>query len=454
MSDILRQLYNECDPAEPAPNKYYTDLSQVRGGDTFIHTFCEELSLSERRVHTLFTGHSGCGKSSELKKLEYELATEQPQHDHHRYFPIYLDCTDYVDIFDASVEEIMLAIVTEVASRFREEVQIELKNTALAKLMNGVVEIARGTRLTKDTIDLKFAKLELGLNRADASIRNKVREHLAPRTTTLLDEINTLFIDARTQLRAKINADGTQTYHDFLLILDNLEKIERIGDKAQGEDSYRALFIEGGQQFTRLECNAILTVHLSIARAEGNELAKLYGREPLVLPNVKVETRGTHAPWELGRQALRDLLLERCLPYTLDQCIDKEALNFIITYCGGHLRHFFQFIRQATVYSGTAPISLDAAERAVYHAVPTFSNGAEAKWDLLAQLETDPKQRWDTQDEAKRKLMEQVFVLEYLNGDAATKRFNKIKPWYAVHPIARELEEFQEAVAARRKVQT
>lgn len=453
MSDILNRIYNECDPSKPAETKYYTDLSEVRGGDTFIHTFCEELQRSTSRVRTLFTGHSGCGKSSELKKLEQELASESPKHSHFRYFPVYLDVADHIDIFDASIEEILLAVVTEIAAQFRVKAGIELKNSALANLMSGVVQIARGSKPSKATLDLQLVKLELGLNRADPSIREKVRNHLIPRTTTLLDEINGLFVDARTQLRAKTDKAGNQIYHDFVLILDNLEKIQRLGGKAQGEDSYLALFIEGGQQFIRLDCHAIFTVHLSIARSSGKELMQLYGEEPVVLSNVKVEERGTREKWVKGRDALRRLLSERCHPFNLGQCIDTDALDYILTYCGGHVRQFLNFARQATLYTDTAPIPLTAAQSAVIKAVPSYSVGvSSATWQSLAELETSNNQAWDTGDEAKRNLMEQLFVLEYVNGDRAQNLFNKSKPWYAVHPIPRELSEFQDAVKMLRKV--
>lgn len=455
MSDILSQIYNECNPMEPAEIKQYTDLSEVRGGDTFLETFCEELNLSKGRVHTLFTGHSGCGKSSELKKLEHELATASPKHDHERYFPVYLDITDYIDMYDASLSEILLSVITEIAAQFRERAQIELKNTALASLMSEIVQIARNTKPTKATLDLKFIKLELGLNHADPSIREKVREHLIPRTTTLLNEINSLFVEARTRLRTQTDAEGTRTYDDFVLILDNLEKIQRVGGRTQGEDSYRALFIEGAPQFVGLDCHVIFTVHLSLARAAGQELMQLYGNEPIVLSNVKVEERGTHKAWEKGRKALRELLSERCHPYTVAQCFDADALDYMLTYCGGHVRQFLNFARESTLYTKTVPIPLTAVEKAVRKAVPSYSVGvSDAAWESLAALETSHNQYWDTDDEAKRRLMERLFVLEYVNGEVTNEEFDESEPWYAVHPIARKLKRFEDAVKPLRRIST
>ena len=450
--DILKRLYNECDPFLSATAKYYTDLSAVRGGETFIKTYCEKLNRSNGKVKVLFSGHSGCGKSSELKKLQYELTTETPRHDHSRYFPVYIDASDYVDYFDASLIDVLLSIVTEMAAQFREREGIELKNTALASLLSSVVEIARGSKPTKATIDLKLVKLELALNRADPNIREKVRTSLEPRTTGLLDEINNLFTEARTKLREKTRPDGTRSYTDFVLILDNLEKIQRIAGKDQGENSYRALFIQGAPQFTRLDCHTIFTVHLSLARAAGNELMQLYGNEPSVLSNVKVEERSSHAPWEPGRKALSELLSERCSPFEIKQCFKQDALDFLLRYSAGHVRQFLRFVRESTLHTEEAPISLKAAQAAVYKSVPSYSVGVSPeKWKMLAELEISDNQGWDTENGEKLNLMENLFVLEYINGDSAQSGFQKAKPWYSVHPIARELDDFTDAVKAAKK---
>jgi len=222
-----------------------------------------------------------------------------------------------------------------------------------------------------------------------------------------------------------------------------------------GEKSAHALFVEGAPQLTDIKTHVIYTVPLSLARASGNELMVAYGMEPIVLSNVKTEGRGTHHPWEPGRIALRELLQKRIDPYRLEQVFDTDALEFILTYCGGHIRQFMNFVRRSTLYTNSIPIPMDAAQDAVARAVPSFSTEmSKEDWRLLAELECDTMQQWDTKTPERRTLMDRLCVLEYVNGDRRQNMFNKATPWYAVHPIVRELDIFHSAVEAQRQVKS
>ena len=455
MEDILKNLYNDCDPLKPAQPKFYTDLSMVRGGETFIKTLCEELERSTGNVCVLFTGHSGCGKSSELQKLTHELRTVREKPSHNRYFPVYIDALEYIDVFDASLQEILLSIVSELAAAVLKEEGIELKNTVLQSMFNEIAGYVTGSKPTKLTLPFGEAKLEIALNRADPSIREQVRQYLKPRTSSLVTEINNVLIDARTQLKAKMPRDGGPIYRDIVIVVDNLEKIQTLAGHEIGENSAHALFIEGAPQLSTLKAHVIYTVHLSLARANGHELLIAYGKEPVVLSNVKTEERTSHAPWQPGREALRELLEKRIHPLRLEQVFDTDSLEFILTYCGGHTRQYLNFVREATLYTDTTPISLQAAQRAVTQAVPFFSTEMDdSDWKLLAELEHNGKQRWNTKTPERRLLMDRLCVLEYINGDRAQDMFNKAMPWYAVHPIARELDPFREALDALQQVET
>ncbi len=367
---------------------------------------------------------------------------------------MYIDALEYIDVFDASLQEILLSIVSELAAAVLKE-GIELKNTVLQSMFNEIAGYVTGSKPTKITLPFGEAKLEIALNRADPSIREQVRQYLKPRTSSLVTEINNVLIDARTQLKAKMPRDGGPIYRDIVIVVDNLEKIQTLAGHEMGENSAHALFIEGAPQLSALKAHVIYTVHLSLARANGHELLIAYGKEPVVLSNVKTEERTSHAPWQPGREALRELLAKRVHPLRLEQVFDEDALAFILTYCGGHARQYLNFARESTLYTDTTPISLQAVQRAVTQSVPFFSTEMDDNdWKLLAELEHNGKQRWNTKTPERRLLMDRLCVLEYINGDRAQDMFNKAMPWYAVHPIARELDPFREALDALQQGET
>jgi len=60
----------------------------------------------------------------------------------------------------------------------------------------------------------------------------------------MLEEINTIFDEARLAVKKAKAADGQRTCADIVLILDNLEKIRKISGLDEGLASQRELFLE------------------------------------------------------------------------------------------------------------------------------------------------------------------------------------------------------------------
>ena len=78
MSDVLKDLYNACNPVVPATAEYYMDCSAVRGSNPLTRQFQGELSKTNDPLFFLFSGHIGSGKSSELEHLRHTLAHPSP----------------------------------------------------------------------------------------------------------------------------------------------------------------------------------------------------------------------------------------------------------------------------------------------------------------------------------------------------------------------------------------
>ncbi|MGK7916852.1 MAG: hypothetical protein AB4038_15120, partial [Prochloraceae cyanobacterium] len=76
----LRDAYRICTP-EPLIgadiDRYYVDLSSVRNTDTVQKITTKLQFLEPTEFCTiLFTGHRGCGKSTELRKIQKRLESE------------------------------------------------------------------------------------------------------------------------------------------------------------------------------------------------------------------------------------------------------------------------------------------------------------------------------------------------------------------------------------------
>ena len=272
-----------------------------RGGETaFAKLVCNHLTLADKHICFLLSGHIGCGKSSELKSLERALTEVAPAED--CYFPVRVDVSEYLDDYDVSMTDILLAIVTELADALREKFKLELKDSYFTKRLNEVKQFfLSDVEIKEGELQLGLAKLKLQRLKKDPTARQQVRAILDPKMSTMLEEINQVFDEARLLLK-KLPTTSLlkQPYRDVVIILDNLEKIRKIDKVEEGLPSHRELFLERYTQLTGLNAHFIYTVPLRLVRSsDGPQLQQRYG--PLfVLPMIKVIERGhrkTLSPW-------------------------------------------------------------------------------------------------------------------------------------------------------------
>lgn len=471
--DILAAIFNNCDPVIPASERFYADCAAGRGGYTFATKFCEDLYRTHSRVisaeavqektpsgeparylRALFTGHQGGGKSSELAHLRNRLSVKTPLPGKSRFFPVFVNMREYLDEFDAGLEDILLAIVAEVASAFHEE-GIELQGTLLAQRLRQLKELALGEGETGEgEFNLGIIKLKISRLRIANESRHKVRAALSGQTSRIIEEINAVFAEARTRLRSAKPKEGGASYADFVLIVDALDRIYRYGGKESPDESQKRLFLDDAPALTALNAHCVFTVALPVARAYSADLRLAYGTLPKVLPLVKVEKREPkHEPYIPGRERLLELLGKR-LPdgVNLVRVFTDAALELLLYYSGGHIRNLLSYTRESITFANdTLPIDERAIRKAVGQTVGADVLALRPEdWNALAALERADGYEWNAHTADGRRLLEQLFVLEYVNGGDGEGLDEELY-WYAVNPPLRELRAFRNALAVRDK---
>ncbi len=447
MTDILKKIYNACDPYLPASAEYYFDCSEARGETALAPIVQRHLMRADDYTCFLLSGHIGCGKSSELAKLERSLLeARQPQN---CYFPVLIDVSEYLDDYDVSSADILLAIVTELADALRTRLNVELRDNYFTKRLNEVKEFfLSDIEIKEGELSLGGAKAKVQRLKKDPTARQKVRGLLEPKISTMLEEINLVFDEARLAVKQHRLAGAPQPCSDLVIILDNLEKIRKLGTEEEGLKSQRELFLERYTQLTGMRAHFIYTVPLRLVRsADGPQLQQRYG-EVFVLPMIKVIERATRSPYQPGIESLRTILQKRLGEVKLEDAITPEALDFLLKYSGGHVRNLIIFMQNSSVYTDELPIPLSAAQKAIKQAVSIFSTSIpDPHWEKLAQLDLSSDQRIPNGDDDHLKMLENLSILEYLNG-GDTDPFAEAEPWYAVNPIVRELKKFKEVADA------
>ena len=450
MTNVLADIYNACNPLEPAKPEYYVDCSAVRGSDAFATQYQHELSLANGFLTRLFSGHIGCGKSSELEHVAKILRHPNSNPSVKRYFPIILNAGEYLDDYDVTPTDILLAIVGEIGDAFSEKFGIKLKDNIVSRRLDEIKEyLLSDIEINEGEIPISEAKIKIQRLKKDATARQLVRAKLLPQMSSLQEEINVVFAEARIKLKgAKVPA-GERPYDDFVLIVDDLEKIQRISGTEEGARSHHELFINRSPQLTGLKAHVIFTIPLALVRSNGPELHLIYGKQPFVLPMIKVASRTGDVIFEEGRQKLTEILQKRAGNTPLDEVIQPDAVNRLIRYSGGHVRNLMTFVQSAATYVAAAPITVPAAQRALNQSVGLLSTSIRTNWwRELAILDRSPEHRIDNNEADMRQMLEQIIIMEYLNGPDDHDPFSSAAPWYGVNPIVRELPQFKSAIAA------
>lgn len=442
---IKEHIYNACNPWKSATEEYYVDCTDARGSRySLVQEFQRHLDNSTKNHRCfLFSGHLGCGKSSELRELERDL--ERPEPGEKRYFTVYIDADDYLDVYDVSPTDIQLAIVAEVVAALRDRLHYELQENYFVRRFNEIKRYFFSEEEMNDAeLNLGLFKFKLQRLKRNPDARQQVRAQMQQRKSTIIEEINSVFDEVRARLNRVVVAEGQSPYTDVVVIMDSLERIQKVENFPEGFSSQRELFIERYQQLVGMRAHIIYTVPLRLVRSpDGPQLIQRYGSR-YVLPMVKIKERKTGTPYEAGIRLLKAMLEHRIGNHSLEDIFTPGALDFLITYSGGNVRELMMFVQNAIAYSDHLPIPLNVAYDAIAQSVSSFSTSIpESHWKKLVQLDLSEDQKIPNNDPDYYNMLENLTVLEYVNGGTQANRFESIEPWYVVNPIVRELQKFK-----------
>lgn len=436
LADTLRDTFNTTNPVPLASgDARYVDCTAVRGNDDTTLRLFRNITWADMHTAQLFTGHRGCGKSTELLRLKSRLEKAD-------FAVIYFEADDIINLEDLVYSDIMVAIAQQVhnglvalgvglghdllddiAEWFAEKVL--LYDSVKAAEASISLDAGVGTLPVLSPVAKLMAQVT-GQLRTGVESRKQVRQRIDQRVDELLTRVNLLLDRGRIELQKQ----GKQ---DLVVIVDNLDRIQfrTIGDDANGRNSHDAIYIDHGEQLCDMHCHMIYTVPIAMFYSPQSSILTGIFPDDLMLSMIKIEERdGT--PCIEGLEALRAILAERI---DIDKIFTDEALLLLCKMSGGHPRILMTLVREACGYAKNRmpkPIDLNAAERAVINLTRQYSRAVpEEHFPLLAQVAQSKQIR---NDNAHRQMLHTLSILEYLNGG---------EPWHNVHPAVRKLQKLQ-----------
>lgn len=380
---------------------FYTD----REGNPFQRIKIEFLT-SQAREKILFTGHRGCGKSTELNRLAADPEILN------KFLVVKYSVFEVLDPNDVRFIDLLFSVAAQTYTRAFDEGIHPSEN--LIDRLNTWRNTIQITKIDKEEAEVevkgKLSAFFLGvLGRLLRGVESKkeAREVLEPRLTDLMEITNTILDEIRLALPEK----------DILIIIDDIEKAPF--------STGRNLFVENASVLTQPRCKIIYTLPIALycSHEFPGTIASI--GTSYTLPNFHVLTREGQKHTRTIRH-LSETVAKRIDP----ALIDSAHLEKAIVNSGGVTRDLMRVMRSACTIALTRggnrilgpDVDQSLAEiRNQYNRFLTNEH-----FETLAKV-AERKAAGSTQVELD--LIHALAILEYLNDEQ----------WVAVHPLVKPL---------------
>jgi AAA ATPase domain len=448
MTVDLRQFFQATNPSKTLvlenieDQKYYIDFSSVRGGK-IIEELRENITFFSPNEPTcmLFTGHIGCGKSTELLRLKLELQAEN-------FHVVYFESSQDLEMADVDIGDFLLAIARRVSQsladinlaeplKLKELLQgawrvLNSEVTGVKAKIPGIGDL--GFSSEKEKFSLAFGIGEITTRtKSDANLREKLNQYLGPQKTKLLEAINSELLEPAI---AKLKQHGQK---GLVVIVDNLDRIDS-RPKPWGRPQQEYLFIDQSEYLTKLHCHLVYTMPLALKFSNDyNNLTQRFPEDPKVLPMVSVQLMDG-SELKPGMALLRQMVLARAFPeLSTQERFDKiteifdsqESLDRLCQVSGGHVRDLLRLLNNWIQRQRQLPLRREVLEALIrVRRNEMTMQISDEEWELLRQVQKRKKVGGDRDYQA---LVHSRLVFEYRN-DAG-------ESWFDVNPILAEAEE-------------
>jgi len=365
----------------------------------------------------IFTGHRGCGKSTLLAEFSRQL--------HDDYFVVFFSISDLIEMSDVNHINILFAIAVRLMAEAQKQ-QVEIKQST----KDGFYQwFAKKTQIKTEEFRAETSagfdlfKSITGKLKADAAIRNEIKQEFMRKVSELIAQIN--IIASVVQAASK---------KEIIVIIDDLDKLDLKVVREVFQEQIKALFQPNFQIIFTIPISAFREVSLAATiQTETND-------QIVQMPVSKLFRQGEHrqagAVPQAEAMAILQAVLDKRVPHHL---LEPKTAEQIIIQSGGVLRELIRITNQCCriclklVRRQPERRDIIINEAILQEAITKFSIDFDtrignADYEIL---ETTYKnfQPNDPKEQRFLDLLHGLYILEYRNA----------RLWYDVHPIVTRL---------------
>jgi hypothetical protein len=338
--------------------RYYVDLSAVRKTEAIegVNTLLDFQEAGEFTT-ILFTGHRGCGKSTELRRIQSQWEQD--------YKVVYLEVNEETDINDATYIDLYLIVIKQIEFELR-KMKLKLDPQLLKSFEDWFKEVTKEDENSVESSVSITGEASLGadapfiakllvklLAQIKGSDKQKttIRQTLQKDISRLKADINLLLADAYQQIKQ-------QYPKGFLIIFDNLDRVPpAVGDH---------LFFDYSTQLQELQTTIIYTVPISVLCSPKNLINSF--ENPHLMPMINIYKFERDRPAllynESGLNAVASVVERRVNIEAVFE--SRELLLELAKASGGHVRQLMQMMRIACQTASTRKHKKIQAEDITY----------------------------------------------------------------------------------------
>ncbi|MCM8610811.1 ATP-binding protein [Accumulibacter sp.] len=426
--EVLQRIEYEAPLTADDPR--YVDTREARGSQRTLDRLARKFGLllstgdflPPTKKHVLFFGHTGSGKTTELRRYARDLNGAQ------RFLVVEVDIGATLDHNNLQYADTLMAMARSLLGAL-DAAGVHPRSSALAELENWFNE-----RVLSSEEGREFrAEVETGVQaktglpflaelfarftaafRTNVAYKDSLRRVIRNSFSQFAEAFNTLLRDGEEALVAA--GKGRRV----LFMIDGT-------DKLRSEDRLR-FFVHDAEQLLAIDAHVVYTAPLSL-KYEGNLTNRLDA--DLVLPMIKLGERdGSRCA--AGARAVKDILLKRA-----DRSLfaSEREIERLVEHCGGHPRELLKLLKLCCEFAEEDSIDARTVEQAIAQLASEYRRFLEPDdYRLLAQLDRDAIHAGN--DERTRRLLYHLALLEYNDG-----------AWRRSHPVVRTLEGYRLAAA-------